>query len=224
MTFDQLVQQLDAAGYFEWLDPAEAATVRAKIRVPGPRYLHFEDAQRGFHADAENLSEQGVLEFIAELAPQLARRGVHIPVIPVQMRPRFVRDPETGKEQRVTPTELRADDTIPDEPGITFLRPVREDCPEDGSHYTVTIGRHTQEMWNERMSDIWQPALLHTLLLLNQLLEDAGSHERAYGMYGGNDARVVFLTPRQFELIRSYPALNEHEKPYAAYVVEPDGE
>jgi hypothetical protein len=34
------------------------------------------------------------------------------------------------------------------------------------------------------------------------LLEDAGSDEQLFGIYGGNDGRVIFLTPEMHRLLR----------------------
>jgi hypothetical protein len=38
--------------------------------------------------------------------------------------------------------------------------------------------------------------------IVNSLLEDAGSDEQLFGIYGGNDGRVIFLTPEMHRLLR----------------------
>lgn len=183
------------------------------------RNLFPAEIGRVFHADAEALAEGGVLEFIARLAPQLAQRGVWIPVVEIPIRPVKMRDPLTGEASVAARTCLRVDDSIPDVAGVKYLRPVREDLPGSGDYYRVTVGARTREIWNHGMgaARMWEAAMCHTVLLLNQLLEDAGHAERLYGLYGGNEGMLVFLTPKRFAVIRAREAIKE--MPWEAYEV-----
>ncbi len=52
-------------------------------------------------------------------------------------------------------------------------------------------------------------------LHVNTLLKRAGSDERLYFLYGGNDTRAVFLTPGMYEAISRSPAIDDYEKPNA---------
>lgn len=207
MRFEELLTKLEAAGFFETAAVGEIASIGKMMQKDVN--LFPEEIGRVFHADAEALAERGVLEFIARLGPQLAQRGVCIPVVEMPMRPVKMRDSLTGEISVAARTRLRVDDSIPDPAGITYLRPVREDLPESGEYYRVTVGARTWEIWNSGMgaAHTWEAALCHTLLLLNQLLEDAGHAERLYGLYGGNEGMVVFLTRKQFELIRACEAI-----------------
>jgi len=49
----------------------------------------------------------------------------------------------------------------------------------------------------------WVLALKRLLEIVNGLLEQAGSSERLYGIYGGNDGRVILLTPEMRDYIES---------------------
>ena len=51
--------------------------------------------------------------------------------------------------------------------------------------------------------DSWSLALKRLLEIVNGLLEEAGSSERLYGIYGGNDGRVILLTPEMHDYIES---------------------
>ena len=132
------------------------------------------------------------------------------------------RDPKTGEVVEVTRFKLQADDSIPNKPGVAYLRPVKEERPESGEFYRVIIGSRTQEIWDNQFSAVqcWEAGMCHTFMLVNQLLQDAGAQERIYGLYGGNDGLAVFLTPVQFKLIRECDEIKDSEKPWEAYVVK----
>jgi hypothetical protein len=219
MRFEELLAKLEAAGFFETAAAGEISSI-GQVML-NDRNLFPEEIGRVFHADAEALAERGVLEFMAQLAPQLAQRGVYVPIVEMPLRPVKMRNPLTGEVSVVARTRLRVDDSIPDPAGVKYLRPVREDSPESGEYYRVTVGARTREIWNSGMgaAHTWEAAMCHTVLLLNQLLEDAGHAERLFGLYGGNEGMVVFLTPKQFELIRACEAIKDKETPWEAYEV-----
>jgi len=205
MNYHNLVSNLEVAGFFDTASVGSNRTsIKQDILNSEHRYLFPDQLGRSFFADAEDLAEQGVLEFIAELAPQLARREVYLPVIEVPLRPVRQRHPTTGEIIEVARTKLRIDGSIPDPPGVIYLRPAKEELPESGEYYRVSIGSRTREIWNNRMDggQMWEAGMCHSFILINQLLEDAGAEERLYGLYGGNDGLAVFLTPTQFGLIR----------------------
>jgi hypothetical protein len=219
MKFVDLANALEANGFFDRVEKSETAPVKQEMM--SSRFLFPEGVKRSHFADAEDLAEQGVLEFIAEMAPELARRGVHIPVVSVPLRPTRERNPKTGEVVEVTRYKLSVDDSIPNPAGATYLRPVREECPQSGEYYRVVIGKHTQEIWNnEYIEQSWEAGMCHTFILINQLLRDAGAKEQIYGLYGGNDGYAVFLTPVQFNLIRECEELDDWEKPWEAYVIK----
>ena len=222
MNYRDLVEQLEAADFFDFAEKSEAATIKHDVVHCQYKHLFPEALGRSFFADAEDLAEGGVFDFVATIAPRLAHLGVHLPVAEVQLRPVKQRDPATGGVIEVTRTKLRLDDSIPDPAGIKCLRPVNEDLPESGDYYRVTIGARTREIWNSEMDgeQMWEAGMCHTFILINELLDDAGTNERLYGMYGGNDGQAIFLTSKQFELIRECDDIEDRDKPWAAYVVK----
>jgi hypothetical protein len=50
--------------------------------------------------------------------------------------------------------------------------------------------------------DLWNSSHRRTLEILNNLLERAGSRERAFGAASGNDAGIYILTTALYEYIR----------------------
>ena len=48
----------------------------------------------------------------------------------------------------------------------------------------------------------WGLATKRLLEIVNSLLEDAGSNERLFAIYGGNDGRVILLTSEIHNLLR----------------------
>ena len=70
-------------------------------------------------------------------------------------------------------------------------------------------------------ANIWSVALKRLLEIVNGLLEEAGSSERLYGVYGGNDGRVMLLTPEMYDFIESLgDVLDSGSMPYSAESVE----
>jgi len=49
--------------------------------------------------------------------------------------------------------------------------------------------------------DSWEIAFVRFLNITNELLKNANSQERLYGMYGGNDGIVIFLTEDLYQFI-----------------------
>lgn len=94
--------------------------------------------------------------------------------------------------------------------GVTL----EEDFGEEG--YLVFVNGIRLVMYTEdemRNGDIWELTTKRAFALVNDLLEKAGSPERVYQLYGGNDLRAIFLTPEMFEAIRASGALDAKEMP-----------
>lgn len=70
-------------------------------------------------------------------------------------------------------------------------------------HYAIKIDGNTYEInpKSERLE--WDVAQIKLVEILNDLLQKAGSQERAYTYLGGNDAKVFFLTKQMFDYIKS---------------------
>jgi hypothetical protein len=122
-------------------------------------------------ADAEDLAEGGIVDWLDELRPALGRMGVQI-------------DEEV--EQEI-----------------------------DDSHYVVRAGGREYLIYDavaaEDMALMWGLSWSRAFGLLNDLLEQAGTGERAYA---GSDAGVWFLTPELFEVLRAELG-DDRERPYA---------
>jgi hypothetical protein len=71
--------------------------------------------------------------------------------------------------------------------------------------WIVTLCDEEQLIYSEEessMDDLWERATARTFELVNRVLKSAGSQERAYALYGGNDLEAVFLTHEMFGVIK----------------------
>lgn len=94
------------------------------------------------------------------------------------------------------------------------IESIEEDFGEQS--YTVQVNGLRHVIYTEdefRDGNIWELATKRAFAILNDLLEKAGSEERAYQLYGGNDLRLIFLTPAMYEAIQSTSAVEGKEKP-----------
>jgi hypothetical protein len=86
-----------------------------------------------------------------------------------------------------------------------------------GLEVQVTIDGRTHYLLEAGDTDTLEQAAEQvtkgTFKLLNQLLEKAGSQERAYRLREDFDATVVFLTPEQHALLAALPGLTEEGIP-----------
>ena len=72
-------------------------------------------------------------------------------------------------------------------------------------------------------ANIWSVALKRLLEIVSGLLEQAGSSERLYGLYGGNDGRVILLTAEMADYIESLgDVLDSGWMPYSVQRLEVD--
>jgi|RhiMethySRZTD1v2_1073278.scaffolds.fasta_scaffold07808_2 hypothetical protein len=76
----EFANRLHNLGYFKGLDPQETIVVRDEILTRGWSGI-FSNSYRVYSADAEELAEGGIGEFIARVAPFLIAEGVTIPEI-----------------------------------------------------------------------------------------------------------------------------------------------
>lgn len=89
------------------------------------------------------------------------------------------------------------------------------------ARYEVVIDGTRHEIWQAKdledpSVNAWELAAARTFALVNQMLERAGSQERAYGFDNGAYGGLIFLTRDQFELLARAPGLSPQE-------VSPDG-
>jgi hypothetical protein len=80
-----------------------------------------------------------------------------------------------------------------------------EDDPQD-DRYEVLVNGLRQLIYDAdalKNGEIWAVAAKRLLEIVNDLLTQAGSQERLYGVYGGNDASVLLLTAEMYRLLHS---------------------
>jgi hypothetical protein len=205
------VDRLESLGFFRFLEPARVRSVAEHIRATG--YAFAEDVHRRYMADAEDLAEHGVRDFLGTVAPLLRHLGVRIDVEYAEVRvPR--RDGRApGREAaRVGPDGWLP----PDGPLVRVanmrlaLGPGQEPCDvtEDdmqaSERYLLYFGAREHVVYRFEPGeelDGWRDAARSTLALLNELLRAHGAAERAYAENDGNDMSVVFVTPEMAEII-----------------------
>jgi hypothetical protein len=85
------------------------------------------------------------------------------------------------------------------------LESVKDSFTDEHKRYEVTVNgvSHLIHDLNEiAVEDTWLVSFVRFVEIVNSLLTGAGSSERLFGLYGGNDARVIFLTEAMHQLIR----------------------
>ena len=100
-----------------------------------------------------------------------------------------------------------------------LLASLDQDFTVGGSYSVKVNGQdfalYTEDELNE-VDDIWALTTRRCLGILNTLLQQHQSEERAYLLYGGNDAHIVFLTPTMQDLISRTRGVPPSEKPIGA--------
>ena len=85
-----------------------------------------------------------------------------------------------------------------------------------GDTYEIVVNHKKFLIWNDEIDshlDEWELATNRTFSVVNLLLQEAGSKERLYSLYGGNDLFAVFLTEEMYETIKKSKLIKETEKP-----------
>lgn len=169
----KLLADLEALGFFRYTKPEDLEALQKAILKEGWSGI-FGESGRFFRADAENLAENGVSDFLSEVIPFLEEQGVDVPSV----------EDHSG-------TLVAGEEKIPiwteDE-----LRREREDEP--GLCWGISAAR--------------------TVQILNDWLIEARSAERAYGVNGGNDFAIFFLTFELYARIRQDPKASARDGPY----------
>jgi hypothetical protein len=219
------VERLESLGFFRFLDPTHARQVAERIRATG--YPFTEEVHRQYRADAEDLAEHGVRDFLGTVAPLLRRLGVRVDVEYAEVRvPGRDGRPPGREAARVAP-----DGWLPlDAPVVRVasmrlaLAPGQEPCDvteddfQESERYLLYLGAREHVVYRFEPSeegDGWREAARSTVALLNELLQAHGAAERAYAENGGNDMNVVFVTPEMAAIINvaSGPRELLHDEP-----------
>ncbi|HYZ75981.1 MAG TPA: hypothetical protein VE596_01285 [Gaiellaceae bacterium] len=172
----RLANELDARGFFRYLDPEDAEKAKTAVAKDGIEAIwRVETARFVLAADPEDLAEGGIADWLEELRPALDRMGVRI---------------SEDVEQEI-----------------------------DESRYVVYTGGRDYAIYDLAGADaaaaedrafLWGLSWSRGFALLNDLLEQAGSEERAYA---GSDAGVWFLTPELYEALVAELG-SDRERPY----------
>jgi hypothetical protein len=102
----------------------------------------------------------------------------------------------------------------------------------DDEDYMITVDGKPRIVWEDKdlkaeadgVSSVSTLGIAQarTADLLNEILAANGREERAYGISGGNDFFIIFLTPKQFDIIQSAPGYTKSEGPYVPVNEPPD--
>ncbi len=87
---------------------------------------------------------------------------------------------------------------------------------DDNKGYQIIIDGRSYTIYSDEesnASNVWELSAIRTCSIVNELLCDAGSKERLYLLFGGNDGRVVFLTDAMYELIMKQELIPITDKP-----------
>jgi hypothetical protein len=107
---------------------------------------------------------------------------------------------------------------------------VRLDSVEDDvddEHYDLIVNGRRHRIYDADLLEnglIWGVATKRLLEIVNGLLKQAGSQERLYGIYGGNDGRVILLTKEMYRLLQSPEwKVDPGWMPYPSSAIRDDG-
>ena len=204
----QDLAHLETLGLFRHVRAEDLDRVRRETLES--QFPFADETHRAYFADAENLAEHGVRDFLGEVAPFLRKEGV-----PIEVVYREVKYPAT-KTRPAGRGVARLDDDgwiDPDGPGayvqtlrIAFspggeLCDVREDDWGTGD-YSLFVGEREIVIYVEGDAG-WTEATVATIAILNELLAAHGSAERAWALYGSNDLRIAFATPEMARTINA---------------------
>jgi hypothetical protein len=172
----QLANDLEARGFFRYLDPKDAEKAKAAIEKDGISAIwRVETGRFVLGADAEDLAEGGIVDWLEELRPALERMDVRLP---------------DDVEQQI------------DE--------ARYAVHAGGRDYTIYDLEGADAAAAEDGALLWGLSWSRAFGLLNDLLEQAGSGERAYA---GTDVGVWLLTPELHEALVAELG-SDRERPY----------
>lgn len=166
-----LIRRLAQMGFYKYTDIQIVEELKGKSRKSG--YIFWDETQRIFMSDAEDLAEGFIEPFYMKMEPFLSKEGVRI----------------QHYEQSIN------------------------------EKYEIAINGQKYLIYDDKTDnpfDIWEMAANRTFAVINILLREAGSKERLYSLYGGNDLYAVFLTDEMFEAINQANFIKKIDKP--AYI------
>lgn len=211
------LSRLEALGFFRYA-PAEGLDRIRSAAAAAPRFPFPQATRPAYHADAEELAEHGVRDFLGEVATLLRREGVPIDVAYREVKFSASKGSPAGRGA----ARLNADRWLDEDGPSAYVKSMRvsfapsaepceltEDDWEDGGTYVLFAGDREIVIYrsdgapDDDAEDDWTRATRATLAILNELLSAHGSVERAYAVYGGDDLVIVFATPEMARIINA---------------------
>jgi hypothetical protein len=90
----------------------------------------------------------------------------------------------------------------------------------DGKGEKATVIPLHGPLYATPVEDSWALSLKRFLEVVNELLQRAGSEERLFGIYGGNDGRAILLTEEMHEYLGSLPWIDRRWMPYPSSTID----
>jgi hypothetical protein len=98
------------------------------------------------------------------------------------------------------------------------LESVEDDFQDD--HYDVLVNGERFLVYGTPVENSWAVSLKRFLEIVNGLLQRAGSRERLFGIYGGNDGRTILLTEEMHQYLGTLPWIDRGWMPYTPSTVD----
>jgi hypothetical protein len=92
------------------------------------------------------------------------------------------------------------------------LESIEDDFQED--YYDVLVNGERFRVYGTPVGNSWAVSLRRFLEIVNELLQRAGSRERLFAIYGGNDGRAIFLTEEIHQYLGRLPCIDRGWMPY----------
>lgn len=203
------VARLEALGFFDHVPIADRSAVIGLVTASGHPWA--ERTHRSEHADAEELAERGVRDFLGRLAPFLRRAGVPLEVTYRSAR----RAALDGRAGGVGRARIGEDGWLDETEAPAYVERLRValgpaaplvevEEVTGASGYGLLLGADVYPVCEPAEgTDPWTQATSATLGLLDHLLTAHGSPERAFALYDGNDLHVVFATNEMARVVNA---------------------
>jgi hypothetical protein len=98
------------------------------------------------------------------------------------------------------------------------LESVEDDFGE--YHYDILVNGERYKIYDRAGENVWSVALKRFLEVVNEFLQRAGSKERLFGIYGGNDGRAILLTEEMHQYLGCLPWIDRRWMPYTTEAIE----
>lgn len=178
---NSVINKLEEMGYFKYVPQQETKYVRN---------LAYKSLENDILADSSNIPDDDSerhpdYRLYSADNENLAEEGIGL----VIQKMKYVLEKE-GVHLETIEDDYTRDDTKGDKYNVVI----------NGTPYQIFTKEMTAEI--TASGEFWTIALRRLLEIVNELLEKAGSSERLFGLSGGNDGMVIFLTNNMYEYIK----------------------